>query len=98
MKVSILISKLNKSPFLEKKLDSARQQKYGDTVCNYMHTIYSNFTTNTFAEIINDVIEKWPHLEGVYQVLSACNFTLPSWTKMVQQMVDDPTPYHQWRV
>lgn len=58
MRVSILIPKLNTLPFLEKSLDLARQQKYGGKVYSYMHAIYSDFTTNTFAEIIDDVIEK----------------------------------------
>ncbi|MDX6559883.1 MAG: dTDP-4-dehydrorhamnose reductase [Blastocatellia bacterium] len=42
--------------------------KQGERVCGFKRAIFSGFTTRALSEIIADVIEKRPELEGVYHV------------------------------
>jgi dTDP-4-dehydrorhamnose reductase len=110
----------------------------GSRVKGYTKAIYSGFTTLALSKIIADILEKHPHLRGLYHVASepidkyhlltmisevaripielepspdvridrsldsrrfqaATGFVPPSWKEMLREMVEDPTPYEQWR-
>ncbi len=109
-----------------------------EEIKGFIRAIYSGFPTVVFAEILANLIENYPKLQGLYHVASdsidkysllelikrkldlkatlipfdefeidrsldstkfrnETNFVPESWEKMIDRMLDDPTPYKKWR-
>lgn len=108
------------------------------TVRGYSHALYSGVTTNYLAYVLEQVVLRYPHLSGLYQVTAepisklilletikaafeldvaivadssvrcdrtmngdafrrATDISAPEWPQLIQEIVDDPTPYATWR-
>ena len=110
----------------------------GKTIKGYRGALYTGISTLYFADLIGDIIEKFPQLRGLYQVTSgvitkydllclarnafginvkiepddtvaikrnlngekfrrATGIATPSWSRMMNDLAADPTPYSDWR-
>ena len=109
------------------------------TIKGYKNVIYSGVTTNQITEVVTMVIEKFPELSGLYQVVAdpiskydllglardafgvdiqieaemetlsdrsmkgdklreATGYVSPSWSELMANLANDPTPYAEWGV
>ena len=110
----------------------------GKTLKGFTRAIYTGFPTIVLADILADIIETKPNVNGLWHISSdpinkfdllqlinrefkanlaiepdtdfhcdrslnseryraEFNFKPPSWTQLIKQMADDPTPYDDWR-
>ncbi len=110
----------------------------GRRVCGFCKAIYSGFPSVILAQILADILERYPSLSGIYHIASspidkytllslvrdamalpieieptsdvqidrsldssrfraATGFVSPSWSDMIQAMVDDMPAYDLWR-
>jgi dTDP-4-dehydrorhamnose reductase len=108
------------------------------SVFGFRHAWFSGVTTAKLADVVGDMIEKCPSLDGLYQVTSekiskyellgllrdaygldmeiapddtffcdrsmcgakfqaATGYVCPAWPALVAQLVEDETPYDEWR-